>query len=126
MRVIFAGTDLIKGPIAGGQNRPKLCDKLGKEFEINLLLTVAQRFSRMRMHLDQESVRAEGDRAAAKDFNQFCSSTALAWIDNYRQMRLSFRNRDRREIERVARIGFECSDAAFAQKHVRIAVRQDV
>src|SRR5207248_5045464 len=47
-------------------------------------------------------------------------------IDNDRQMRFRFQNRNSAQIERVAGGSLKRADAALTENHVRIALAQDV
>ena len=51
---------------------------------------------------------------------------AVGGIDDDREMRLGFKHGDGVEIERVAGVGLEGTDAAFAEQDVKVSFAQDV
>src|SRR5258707_15405685 len=71
-------------PVGGFEERLELSDQIPEEVKTNLLLTVTQRFGRIRMDFDQEAVRTDGGSSSTKYLDQVRLATSLARIDDDR------------------------------------------
>ena len=78
------------------------------------------------MHFDHQRVRSGSNSGERHLRHELAEAKRVSWVDNYRQMRFRFQNRNRAQIERVTSSGIKRADAAFAQDHVRVALVQDV
>ena len=83
--------------------------------------------ARARVHLDDDAVGARRGRGQRERLDQRRARPA-AWlgIDDHRQVRELLEHRHGGEVEREAGGGLEGADAALAEHHVRIALREDV
>ena len=102
--------------------RHQLIELIGED----RLRPVRQRFIRLMVNLDDESVGADGDGSAGerRDFVAFAG--ALAGIDNDRQMAEPLHRRNHAQIEGIAGMVGEGADAALAQQHVVVAFAHHV
>jgi hypothetical protein len=71
-------------PVGGFEERLELSDQIPKEVKTDLLLTVTQRFGRIRMNFYQEAVRTDGGSSSTKYLDQVRPATSLARIDDDR------------------------------------------
>ena len=78
------------------------------------------------MYLYDQTVGAGRDTGQGRRGNVLAVAGGVARVDDDRQMAQLTHNGNRRDIERVARVGLEGTDAALAQHHVARAVRQQV
>ena len=78
------------------------------------------------MDLDDQAVSADGGARQGHRRNEGLMPSAVARVDDDRQVRPGAQHRHRREIERVARRSLEGADAALAQDDVRVAGRENV
>src|SRR6267143_3220631 len=97
-----------------------------ERLEVERLRTVRQRLVGRRVHLDDEAVRARGDRRQRHGADQRPPAGGLRRIDDHRQVRELSHQGHGVEVERETRRGLEGPDAALAQDHVAVALRQDV
>ena len=78
------------------------------------------------MHLHQNAVGARRHRRQGHRAHLVAHAGAVAGVDEDRQMTELLDHRDRGQVERVAGIGLEGTNAALAQNHRVGAVRQQV
>ena len=78
------------------------------------------------MHLDQQAVRACGDRGLRQCRHHPRLAARMRRIDDHRQVGFFFQHRDRGHVQHVAVVGFEGADAALAEDDVVVAARRDV
>jgi hypothetical protein len=78
------------------------------------------------VHLDHQPVGAGGDRRPPARQQDVAAPQRVAQVDDHRERRLELEDRHRRDVERVAGGALEGADAALAQHHALVAVRQDV
>ena len=109
-----------------GNERLKLLHELGVKVEVDLLLAVAPRLGGIWVHLDEQAVDVQRHGRLAELDDEVGAPAALARIDDDRQVRLLLHDGDGAQVERVARIGLEGANAALAQEHVGVAVREHV
>src|SRR2546422_7761639 len=96
-----------------------------ERLEVERLRTVRQRLVGRWVHLDDEAVRARGDRRQRHGADQRPPPGGLRRIDDHRQVRELAHQGHGVEVERETRRGLEGPDAALAQDHVAVALRQD-
>src|SRR5688572_14557986 len=87
---------------------------------------VAQSAIGIVVHLDDQAVGAGGDGRPRHGRDFIAAAHAVAGIDKDRKMRELLHDRNCRQVQRVAREGFEGANTALAQDHVLIAAGQDV
>src|SRR5258706_9745165 len=80
----------------------------------------------MRMDLDHQAVRADGDRRARERQDLLPLAGAVGRIHEDRQVRDALDIRNGGEIERVARVVGEGPHAALAEDHFVVALREEV
>ena len=78
------------------------------------------------MDFDDESVGAGGDRGPRHRRDHVATPRPVARVGDDRQMTQLLHDWNRRDVERVARVVLERSDAALTQDHVVVAAAQDV
>ena len=71
-------------PVGGFEERLELRDQIPKEVKTDLLLTITQRFGRIRMDFYQEAVRTDRGGPSTKYLDQVGPATSLARIDDDR------------------------------------------
>ena len=112
-------------PTAGAIRR-NLLHQFGVLSGIERLRAVAQRVIGIVVHLHQQPVGAGGHGSARHRRHQIAAAGAVRGIADDRQMRELLHHRNRRDIHRVARVGFESADAALAQNDFVVAAGEDV
>ncbi len=78
------------------------------------------------MDLDDHPVGAGRDRGARHRNHLVAQPGAVARIRDHRQVRQPLHERNRREIEEIARHRVEAADAALAQNHLAVSLGEDV
>src|SRR5216683_7793799 len=81
---------------------------------------------RIVVYFDEQPVSSGGNRSARHRRYFVATSGAVGRIGKHRKVGKFFDNRNGGDIERIARIGFECPNAAFAENYVVIASGEDV
>jgi hypothetical protein len=82
--------------------------------------------SRIRVHLDQQPVRARGQGGQGQRRHQRARPGRMRRVHDHRRRHRRARDRHRGDVEGVARGRLEGADAALAQHHARGAGREDV
>src|SRR6266850_1189196 len=90
------------------------------------LRAIAQRAIRVVVDLDDEAIASRRDRRARQLRHHVPPTGAVARVGDDRQVTQLLHDRNRGDVERVARRGLERADAALAQDHVVVAAREDV
>ena len=90
------------------------------------LEAIAQRLLRMRMNLDDQTVRPGRHRRPGHRRHEAGLAGAVARIDHDGQMRVFVQIRHRCQRQREARVILEGADAALAEHHFRVAGLEDV
>ena len=108
------------------KKRLNALDEAAERVEIDLLLSIAHRFGGVRVDFHQQAVRAERHRAFAQFGDQIGAAATLARIDDDRQVGFFFGDRHGGKVERVARVGFECPDAALAEDDLGVSMGEKV
>ena len=78
------------------------------------------------VHLDDQPVGAGSDRRTRQLRDHVAAAGAVARVGHDRQVTQFLDDRDRGDVERVARRRLERPDAALAEDHVVVAAGQDV
>ncbi len=78
------------------------------------------------MDLDEQAIRAGRDRGAAHRQYLVAQPGAVARIRHHRQVGQLLHQRDRREVEQVARRRVEAADAALAENDLAVPLGEDV
>src|SRR5208337_215075 len=78
------------------------------------------------MHFNEQCIGAGGERGARHGRNLVAQTGSMRRVRGNRQVRQLVDNRNRRNVERVARIGLEGPNAPFAQDNLIVAARHDV
>ena len=84
-----------------------------KLFGVEGLGPVRQRLFRLRVYLDGEAVRPRRDRRKRRFLHEGTFADSMAGVNNHRQVGQALYNRNRRNIEGIAGIGFKRPDAAL-------------
>ena len=92
--------------------------QLGEFPEMQLLRAVRERLLRLRVHLDDQPVGADGVGGQRQRDDQVPLAGGVRGVDHDREMGQALENGDRPEIERVARRCLECPDAPLAEDHL--------
>ena len=111
---------------SGGDERFQRHHQLLESRQIDLLRSVAPGFGRVGMDLDEQGICADGHGAFAHRDDEIGAARALTGVDDDRAVRFLFDDGDGGKVERVGRVGFERSNAAFAKEQVGVVVGQDV
>src|SRR4029077_6926333 len=96
-----------------GRDCAKLSYELCELIRVKRLRSIRQCAVWLRVHFDYDSVRAGGDTRARHRNHLVSQSRAMAGIGNDRQMREPVHDRNRRQIEHVARSGIEATNTAL-------------
>lgn len=78
------------------------------------------------MDLDDQAIGAGGQRGLGERRGQARDAAGVAGVGDHGQVRAFLWDRDRGDVERVARGRLEGADALLAQDHVGVASAQDV
>jgi len=90
------------------------------------LRTIREGVVRARMNLDDQAVGPGRYRREREWLDEVPLAGAVARVADHRQMGEALDQRNRRDVHRVARGGLEGADAALAEHHARVALREDV
>src|SRR5690606_3838814 len=99
-------------------NRRKLAQLRHQRREalrLERLLPIGLREFRLQVHLEDHAIRPGGDRAHRHALDVFPLADRVAGVRDDRQVRDVLENRDRVEVERVARVRLERADTTLAQ-----------
>ena len=121
--MLAAGSKTATG---GVDKRTQLAGQRGEGLGVKLLLAVAERFRGVGVNFDDEAICPDGCRPEAEDLDKIGASTALAGIDNDRQVRFLLGDGHGCEVEGVAGVIIEGADAPFAKDDIRVAMGEEV
>src|ERR1019366_3071461 len=110
----------------GWSNDTQFGHEFFKLLEEERLGAIGKRMLRIVVHLEEQAIGARRNRRPSHGRNFVAASRAMRWVGNNGKVREFLDNRDRGDIERVARIGLKCTDAALAKNHVVVAASHDV
>ena len=88
--------------------------------------TIADGLFRARVNFHNHAIRPYRNGRLGDRRHQTALAHRVTGVDDHRQVREFVQHRDRRDIAGIARSGFKGSDAAFAEHHLRVAVRHNV
>ena len=95
--------------------------------EIERLAAIGEGVIRIRMDLDHQPVRAGGDAGQGQRSHVWALAGGMAGIDENRQMRQPLQQPAPRRRSSVLRVCvLEGADAALAEDHIRVALREHV
>ncbi len=88
--------------------------------------SIAQRGFRRMVYFDQQAIGARSNGGACHGRNLVTAAGSVRWVGQNRKMRELLDDRNGRNVQRVARVVFKCTNATLAEHHVVVPARHDV